>query len=108
VDQLFEKLDLWHTLKRDGLKTTIESPEPTRSDCHAWGAHPLYHYYATIAGIRPAAPGFTEVTIQPQLGTLTELDAILPHPLGEIRVQVRNSHTTIELPDGVTLAVEES
>ena len=33
----------------------------TRSDCHAWGAHPVFHFYATVLGIRPAAPGFRRV-----------------------------------------------
>ena len=31
----------WLELRRQGLKTPIESAEPTRSDCHAWGSHPL-------------------------------------------------------------------
>ncbi len=35
------------------------------------GAHPLYHFFATILGIRPASAGFRTVRIEPQLGSLT-------------------------------------
>jgi hypothetical protein len=57
IDHLFERLKLWFNLKSHGFKTTLESPEPSRSDCHGWGAHPMYHYFATILGIRPARNG---------------------------------------------------
>jgi len=107
-DALLQRLGLWHSLADLGLRTTIESPEPSRSDCHGWGAHPLYHFYATLAGIRPAGPGFTEVTIQPQPGSLTELDAVLPHPRGQIHLRIHHGKTTIELPVGVALAKSES
>lgn len=40
-----EYLEKWSVLERDGLYTVPEEFTPdTRSDCHAWGAHPLYHY----------------------------------------------------------------
>ena len=58
IEPLFARLSDWKVLAENGLKTTIENHEPTRSDCHAWGAHPLFHLFATLAGIRPAAPGF--------------------------------------------------
>lgn len=69
-DALFARLENWFDLPSQGFKTTPEQPEPTRSDCHAWGAHPLFHFYASILGIRPAAPGFSRVEIAPQLGQL--------------------------------------
>ena len=37
----------WGPLVDNGLATTIEMPEPTRSDCHGWGAHPAYHLAIT-------------------------------------------------------------
>ncbi|MCB0149737.1 MAG: hypothetical protein KDE01_19095, partial [Caldilineaceae bacterium] len=60
---LFERLGLWFDLAAQGFKTTPEQPEPSRSDCHGWGAHPLYHFFATLLGIRPSAPGFGQVEI---------------------------------------------
>lgn len=103
ADKFFERLESWHDLKRDGLKTTIEMPEPTRSDCHAWGAHPLFHFFATLAGIRPVAPAFSKVEVRPMMGHLKSLHAILPHPLGEIEVKIENGVTQIRVPDGVEL-----
>lgn len=106
TDVLIERLGLWFDLKRNGLKTTVEMPEPTRSDCHAWGAHPLYHYLATILGIRPGSMGFATVEITPQLGPLTHAQGTLVHPLGAIEVDVRqeNSRLTgsVTLPDGLS------
>lgn len=107
VDKLFERLEEWFELADLGFKTTRESPEPTRSDCHAWGAHPIYHSYATILGIRPAGLGFREVVIQPMLGSLTAVKATLPHPQGEIAVDLTQPEPgvlrgTLTLPPGVT------
>jgi alpha-L-rhamnosidase len=101
-EAFFARLDTWNELAQHGLKTTIELPEPTRSDCHGWGAHPLFHCFATLAGIRPTAPGFTQVEIRPQPGPLPWLSATLPHPKGTIRVQLQDSKIEVELPDGVT------
>ncbi len=89
IDALFDRLSLWFDLERYGLKTTIEQPEPSRSDCHAWGAHPVYHYFASILGIRPGSMGFRTVTITPQLGPLTSASGKLVHPRGEIEVNFR-------------------
>lgn len=98
------RLQEWETLLGDGLKTTIEMPEPTRSDRHAWGAHPLFHFHATLAGIRPAAPGFESVEVKPQLGSLSWIEAEMPHPRGTIRVIVSDGVETVELPEGVARA----
>jgi alpha-L-rhamnosidase len=105
VEQLVHRLELWRQLGERGLKTTIEAPEPSRSDCHAWASHPLYHYFATILGIRPASPGFQTVEIVPQLGSLEWATGTLPHPLGEIAVEVRREgaslRAVISLPVGL-------
>jgi hypothetical protein len=106
TDRLFDRLETWFALVRDGLTTTIEMPEPTRSDCHAWGAHPLYHYYATLLGIRPDAHGFRRVRIAPNLGPLVRASASLVHPSGgtidvEIEKVGHGLRGSITLPDGI-------
>ena len=85
-EELFNRLNLWFNLEKLGFKTTPEEPEPSRSDCHGWGSHPLYHYFATIVGIRPAAMGFRKVSITPYLGHLKKVKAKSVHPKGEIEV----------------------
>lgn len=106
TDRTIERMGLWFELKQLGLKTTIEHPEPSRSDCHAWGAHPVHHYFASILGIRPVSAGFARVHVQPKLGPLQWAKGSLAHPKGAIEVDVRqrDGRTTgrIVLPDGVT------
>jgi hypothetical protein len=105
MDALLDRLGLWFALEKQGSKTTVEMPEPTRSDCHAWGAHPLFHYFATILGIRPGSPGFRTIRIEPQLGRLKHLRGSLIHPLGKIVVDFSIHHQrlrgSIALPSGV-------
>jgi hypothetical protein len=102
---LFERLGLWFALPDQGFKTTPEAPEPTRSDCHGWGAHPLYHCFATVLGLRPAAFGFAQVEVAPLLGPLQSVSGSLAHPRGRIEValQARDGRLSgsICLPDGI-------
>jgi hypothetical protein len=72
-----------------GLTTFAEKPEPARSDCHAWSASPNYDFLSTICGIMPDKPGFATVRISPALGELTEAVATMPHPAGEIKVNLQ-------------------
>jgi alpha-L-rhamnosidase len=89
IDKLMDRLEYWFQLQSQGFKTTPESPEPARSDSHAWGGHPLYHYAASILGIRPATAGFRTVKITPQLGLLTWAKGSVPHPMGTIDVDLQ-------------------
>jgi hypothetical protein len=83
----FERLERdWFILPEMGFKTTYETPAPSRSDCHAWGAHPLYHYYASVIGLRPAAFGSDELRCDPMLGELAWIDATLPSRQGVMRI----------------------
>jgi hypothetical protein len=106
MDGFFSRMREWFDLVEQGFVTTPERQNPTRSDCHGWSAHPLVHYFATILGIRPASLGFNTVTITPQLGSLTAAQGRLPHPRGEIVVEVRVENGVVQgsitLPDGVT------
>ncbi|OPY85897.1 MAG: Bacterial alpha-L-rhamnosidase [Smithella sp. PtaU1.Bin162] len=84
IDVLSDRLELWNGLVKQGLKTIIENFEPARSECHGWGAHPIYHVIASIAGIRPLDFGFNQVRIEPQLGKLEHLKVKCVHPQGNI------------------------
>ncbi len=103
--EMLKRLDLWRGLVPLGLKTPVEMPEPTRSDCHAWGSHPLFHFHASLAGIRPAAPGFSKVTVAPMPGSLTQLRSEMPHPKGKIIADLKFKNGTVAgeviLPDSL-------
>ena len=106
ADLVLARLDLWRGLVQQGFKTPVESPEPARSDCHAWGAHPVFHLHATVAGIRPSAPGFRQVRIAPQPGPLKKIASELPHPRGTIRLRAEFAagrvEAVVELPPETT------
>src|ERR1035438_9328907 len=74
----------WYNMLDLGLSTWAETPEPTRSDCHAWSAAPNYDLLTIVAGIRPDAPGFKKVRVEPHLEGLHHLKASMPHPNGVI------------------------
>ena len=105
-DDYLQLLGPWKTMLSLGLSTWAESPEPTRSDSHAWSAHPNYDLLTIVAGIHPQSPGFKTVLIEPHLGDLQHVSASLPTPLGAITVDYKQSGTTvfsdITLPEGMT------
>ena len=105
-DRYIDQLDPWQEMLALGLTTTPENPPPSRTDSHAWAAHPSYGLLATVLGIRPAEPGFKSVAITPHLGPLQKAEGQMPHPLGLIEVQLKRIgvdgiEARIALPDGL-------
>lgn len=101
-DQFIAQLKPWRDMLAIGLTTFAENPEPTRSDCHAWSASPLYELLSMTCGIRPAEPGFKSVRIEPYLGDLKSVSGQVPHPLGDISVDFQKTATG-QLTGSVTL-----
>jgi alpha-L-rhamnosidase len=110
ADRYLELLGPWRRMLDLGLTTWAEKEEPTRSDDHAWSAHPNYDLLTLVAGIRPDAPGFQRVRIAPHLGRLTDVAASMPHPEGTIRVHYRRLEgswiVNVELPKGLAGTLE--
>ncbi len=105
-ERYIEQLAPWQDMLALGLTTTPEKPPPSRTDSHAWAAHPNYGLLATVLGIRPAEPGFRSVVIAPNLGPLQRAEGKMPHPLGEIEVSLKRVgpdgvQARISLPDGL-------
>lgn len=104
-DYYLKMLKPWREMLALGLTATPEFPEPTRSDSHAWSAHPIYDLMTMVAGVHPDAPGFARVRIAPHLGTLQSLELTMPHPTGMIRTSYQQSASgvdaTITLPEGL-------
>jgi alpha-L-rhamnosidase len=106
ADQYLELLQPWREMLAKGLTTTPEFDDPTRSDTHAWSAHPAFDLPTLVAGIRPASPGFESVRIEPALGHLQWVQASIPYPRGgaiSVRYERTESGTkaTIALPDQI-------
>jgi hypothetical protein len=105
-DEYLKLLAPWKQMISLGLTTWAESPEPTRSDSHAWSAHPNYDLLTIVAGIRPAKPGFSAVLIEPHLGNLKLVSAAMPTPKGTVEVEYARDGNTLKaeitLPAGVS------
>jgi hypothetical protein len=52
----------------------------TRSHCHAWSAGPLYFLSAHVLGVRPLAPGWTRVAVEPTPAGLDWARGSVPLP----------------------------
>lgn len=93
----------WGGMVRNGLTTTIEMPEPTRSDCHGWGAHPAYHMLTGFLGLQPVGLGGERFSLTPRLpaGVALEASAFTAH--GPVHLRGSGSQVEIEVPPGVTV-----
>jgi len=105
-DQYLNLLKPWRDMTALGLTTWAEQPEPTRSDSHAWSAHPNFDFLTIVAGIRPKAPGFSTVSIEPHLGVLRNVVSAVPTPKGVVEVKYVSDNSgmkaEISLPPNVS------
>ena len=105
-DRYLDMLGPWRTMLADGLTTWAERDFRSRSDCHAWGASPNIELFRTVLGIDSAAPGFKKVLVEPHLGDLGKISGTMPHPSGEIAVELERRdgklQAAVTLPAGVT------
>ena len=107
ADRYIEVLAPWRRMLALGLTSAPEKDEPTRSDSHAWAAHPNYGLLATVLGVRPASTGFRTVHIAPALGPLRTVSGRIPHPRGDIDVSLTRAGTSglsgeVTLPTGLS------
>ena len=105
-DLFFAKLGFWQDCLDLHLSTILEEPKiDSRSDCHGWGAHPLWHLQTGVAGVRSAAPFFSRVRIEPQPAHLKAIRSATPTPHGFVRQDLRfeggRVSGTVELPTGL-------
>jgi alpha-L-rhamnosidase len=89
AERYFDLLRTWRDLLALNYTTWPESRDQPRSDTHAWSAHPTADLLGIVAGIRPAAPGYSRLRIEPRLGHLTSLDATAATPRGVVKVSYR-------------------
>lgn len=98
-------LELWKGYVKNGYFTSLEMPEPARSDCHGWGAHPLYHLVTKVAGVCPRGAFFEKVEIAPQPGPFKRIRCGVPHAKGMIELDLRFDGEACEgrivLPEGL-------
>ncbi|BBH24613.1 alpha-L-rhamnosidase [Paenibacillus baekrokdamisoli] len=119
----FPLWETWRRLADLNLTTWVEDPVSQRSDCHGWGATPLYEFPAEILGVKPAEPGFKRIKVQPRIGHLAWAEGKVATLQGTVHVKweldddgrfrlyvqgPRQIPVTVELPNGQTFTVPEA
>ncbi|MBQ7667333.1 MAG: hypothetical protein IJS46_04985 [Kiritimatiellae bacterium] len=89
-DLFFAGLDFWRECIEEWHCATVpEIPDPnSRSDCHGWGSHPLWHLHTGVAGVRSAAPFYAAVEIAPQPAHLRRIASRTPTPRGDVALDL--------------------
>jgi len=104
ADQYLGLLQTWRNLLAMNYTTWPEERDDagqggkgqsTRSDSHAWSAHPTADLLGIVAGIGPDAPGYARVKVEPALGSLKSLSATAATPQGPVSVRYRLTGSTL-------------
>lgn len=99
-------MNVWKTFLDSGFTTFPEHGINSRSDCHAWSAHPMYDFLNITLGIASSSPGFKTVEIKPETGFLSDVNGSIPHPLGNISCVYKKNGKSMEyiikLPEKLT------
>jgi hypothetical protein len=77
----------WEDMLSDDLTTWMEDTVSKRSDCHGWGAIPLYEFGSEILGVKPKLPGYAEIQVCPTPGSLTWAKGKVVTPNGIVKVE---------------------
>jgi hypothetical protein len=97
----------WYNMIKAGSTISMEAWDmiykPNADWNHAWGAVPANIIPRGLWGIQPKTPGFGQVSIQPQMGTLTTSSITVPTLKGQIKANYlktseRIASYTLELP----------
>lgn len=96
-EMTFPLWELWKSLFPLHLTTVPETPAHSRSDCHGWGALPLYEFTRNILGVRPAAPGWSAIEIRPMCRMLADTKGEVSTPRGPISVEWETADGQTEL-----------
>jgi alpha-L-rhamnosidase len=108
--EFHNQLSPWHLMKERGLTTFVEVPlewgeENQRSECHPWSSSPDYFFFRTICGIKPVSPGHRKLEIAPVFGNLERIEAVYPHHLGNIEIDLARVGQRVTgevgIPDGI-------
>ncbi len=74
-----------------GATTLWESFEPTASLCHGFSATPTYQLSRRVLGVAPAAPGFAEIELAPDLADLEHAEGVVPTPHGDVEARLERT-----------------
>jgi hypothetical protein len=98
----------WRYMLEQGATITWEAwnerVKPNLDWTHAWGAAPAALLPRHVLGVRPAAPGWSEVALMPRPGPLAAASGTVPTPRGPVAVAWRfgaEVEGDVQLPPGM-------
>ena len=106
ADLFFKNLGFWKDCLDWHLSTILEVPDiNSRSDCHGWGSHPLWHLHTGVAGVKSDAPFYGKVLVEPQPAHLKRIRSSTPTPKGMIALELAFENDgvsgAVTLPEGL-------
>ena len=78
--------NVWRQMVRNHCTTCVEAEFYARSECHAWGALALYELPSVVLGVRPAAPGYSRISVRPAAGYMRSASGKVHTPAGDLEV----------------------
>lgn len=100
-DETKADMERWAALPAAGNTTCPETPENSRSECHAWSALPIYEFIRTMAGIQVQNQ---VLEIRPNLSYLPDLEGQVVTPVGRVdfayHKQENRDYCEITIPAG--------
>lgn len=105
-----ELWDVWRNMLKDHMTTCAEDSLNSRSDCHAWGALALYELPSVILGVRPAAPGYKKIAVNPVCGKIKWAQGEVITPEGSVKVcwEQRNDEVKVDVkaPENIEIIIK--
>ncbi|MFN3684629.1 MAG: hypothetical protein ACK41F_11965 [Fimbriimonadaceae bacterium] len=93
----------WVRMVDNGMTTCPENPGHTRSDCHAWSAHPALGFLQWVAGVTSEAVGWERARVEPHPGKLGRFQARIAHPRGNLEVRYEAGRVEVRTPVPATV-----
>jgi len=99
---LQRELALWFRMLDMGLTSWAEDTVFWRSLCHGWTANPVIDFHTRVLGVRPLAPGFREMRIEPAVMGFESCSGSTETPHGPVHVAWNRSEgeLRVRLPGG--------
>lgn len=102
----------WYNMIALGSTITLEAWDPAFKPNldwnHAWGAAPANIIPRKLMGLEPLEPGFSKMRIKPQLGLVSNAEAVIPTIAGPVRIncsQEEGFSLELEIPAGTSAEV---
>ena len=94
-----EMMDSYRNLLKLNCTTVPETPEESRSECHAWGSIAIYEFSATVLGVRTENVAEKSISIKPYINGRDRAKGTVSTIAGDVYVswEKKNGEFNIEI-----------